>query len=81
MCALESNKARLGDAGACAVIAGAIANFSADPSLCAWVCRAMGHLAQGSAANQEAFGDNLCPANLIIALQVRPSRVNFSIPV
>lgn len=69
LCCLESNKERLGEAGACEVIAGAIANFSADPTLCAWVCRAMGHLAQGCPANQEAFGDSLCAANLIIALQ------------
>ena len=71
MCQLESNKQRFHDAGASDVVAGAISNpnFTADPQLCAWICRTIGHLAQSNASNQDTLGENLVAPNLIIALQ------------
>ena len=69
MCNLNSNKQRFHDSGACEVIAGALATFSADPTLCAWICRTIGHLAQSNEASKEVFGENLVAPNLILALQ------------
>ena len=69
MCNLESNKQRFHESGVCEVIAGALANFSADAELCGWICRTLGHLAQSHEGNQETLGENLVTANLVLAVQ------------
>lgn len=72
LCALESNRDRLGQVGACEVMARALVSYVNDLELTRWICRALGHLSNRHVENSTIIGQNGACQNLIIAIQKYP---------
>lgn len=80
MCSLESNRERLGNAGACEATVRALASYSSNTSnteTCCWICRAIGHLANGNEANKEVMGEAGACETLIMTMQ----KFSFHMPL
>eukprot|EP01039_Chlorochromonas_danica_P002530 gene2530-2771_t len=79
LCALESNRERLGHAGACETMARALMKYMNNPELICWICRAIGHLGNNNATNLEILGTNGGCENTILALQKYPTNLGVCI--
>jgi len=72
LCSLESNRERLGNAGACEATVRALTTFSSAASnveTCCWICRAIGHLANTCETNREIMGGAGACETLIMTMQ------------
>ncbi len=76
LCALESNRDRFGHAGACEALAFALPNNQQDSEVTAWLCRAIGHLANHNARNCDLLANAGACENIIVALQKFPHLMN-----
>lgn len=73
LCALESNRERLGSCGACEATARAIVKYGADAETIGWICRALGHLANNNEVNRELMGSAGACQSVVMALQKFPN--------
>lgn len=76
LCALESNRERLGASGACEAIGRGLIPFSSDPIILGWICRAIGHLANNNDANRELLASSGACENIVNILQKYPANLN-----
>lgn len=83
LCLLESNRTRLGDVGVCEALGRTMtmAKILAEPELCCWIFRALGHLASGNEDNCARLGAvGLCEA-AISALQRHMTNMHLCVEV
>lgn len=78
LCILPGNRDRLGTAGVCEPIARALGvkRFVDMPDVVCWICRALGHLANGNDGNRLRIGSTGACETAIGAIQVRVYDVN-----
>ena len=79
LCGLESNRERLGAAGACEVAARALVAYMNDANLVCWICRVIGHLANNNDHNREVLGSSGACENTVNALQKYPGNLNVCV--
>jgi len=69
MSCLELNRTQFGLSGACEAVGRCLTKFSHSPELCAWICRALGHLAINNDDNRELIGSVGACENAIVIIQ------------
>jgi hypothetical protein len=68
MCCLESNRERLGEAGACEALARSLIKANKSQELACWVNRAIGHVAHDNEANRDRLGVAGACENMVMVL-------------